>query len=221
MSSAGSERRHATDPDPIPSRRHRTGAWARRLRRSLPNTKSVHAVSSPPVSPSPPRFLNRPAAAAAAAAMAKLTSELLRPVDPAAALDEAALLRYLAANVPGFPGPAPALSLTQFGHGQSNPTYCIHAYASAPGGGPATRYVLRKKPPGSILQSAHAVEREYQVRSGFIPISSAPLRSSSAAWSRFRTPCASKTTRIRCASGCELVLGSRFTHRCRKLGSEQ
>ncbi|XP_066398286.1 probable acyl-CoA dehydrogenase IBR3 isoform X2 [Miscanthus floridulus] len=95
--------------------------------------------------------------------MAKLTSELLRPVDPAAAPDEAALLRYLAANVPGFPGPAPALSLTQFGHGQSNPTYCIHASASAPGGGPARRYVLRKKPPGAILQSAHAVEREYQV----------------------------------------------------------
>jgi len=93
--------------------------------------------------------------------MAKLTSELLRPVDPAHALDEAALLRYAAANVPGFPGPAPALALTQFGHGQSNPTYCIQA--SAPGGG-TRRYVLRKKPPGVILQSAHAVEREYQVR---------------------------------------------------------
>nr|CAB3458959.1 unnamed protein product [Digitaria exilis] len=91
--------------------------------------------------------------------MARLTSELLRPVDPAHALDEAALLRYAAANVPGFPGPAPALALTQFGHGQSNPTYCIQA--SAPGGR-TTRYVLRKKPPGAILQSAHAVEREYQ-----------------------------------------------------------
>ncbi|PUZ73347.1 hypothetical protein GQ55_2G467500 [Panicum hallii var. hallii] len=92
--------------------------------------------------------------------MAKLTSGLLRPVDPAHALDEAALLRYAAANVPGFPGPAPALALTQFGHGQSNPTYCIQA--SAPGAG-TRRYVLRKKPPGAILQSAHAVEREYQV----------------------------------------------------------
>nr|CAB3461846.1 unnamed protein product [Digitaria exilis] len=91
--------------------------------------------------------------------MARMTSELLRPVDPAHALDEAALLRYAAANVPGFPGPAPALALTQFGHGQSNPTYCIQA--SAPGGR-TTRYVLRKKPPGAILQSAHAVEREYQ-----------------------------------------------------------
>jgi acyl-CoA dehydrogenase len=105
--------------------------------------------------------------------MTKLTSELLRPVVPAAALDEAALLRYLVANVPGFPGPAPALSLTQFGHGQSNPTYCIHA--SAPGGGQPRRYVLRKKPPGAILQSAHAVEREYQVRSGSISIFPPPL----------------------------------------------
>jgi len=107
--------------------------------------------------------------------MAKLTSELLQPVDPAAAPDEAALLRYLAADVPAFSGPTPALSLTQFGHGQSNPTYCIHASASAPGGGPARRYVLRKKPPGAILQSAHAIEREYQVRSCFISISPAPL----------------------------------------------
>jgi acyl-CoA dehydrogenase len=96
--------------------------------------------------------------------MAKRTSELLRPVDAAHALDEAALLRYAAANVPGFPGPAPKLALTQFGHGQSNPTYCIEA--SAAPGGVASRYVLRKKPPGAILHSAHAVEREFQV--GFV-----------------------------------------------------
>jgi acyl-CoA dehydrogenase len=82
-------------------------------------------------------------------------------VDAAHALDEAALLRYAAANVPGFPGPAPKLALTQFGHGQSNPTYCIEA--SAAPGGVASRYVLRKKPPGAILHSAHAVEREFQV----------------------------------------------------------
>jgi acyl-CoA dehydrogenase len=135
--------------------------------------------------------------------MAKLTSELLRPVDPAAALDEAALLCYLAANVPGFPGPAPALSLTQFGHGQSNPTYCVHASASAPGGGPARRYVLRKKPPGAILQSAHAVEREYQVRSvPVISVSPAPLFFCGSV----SVACASKRARIRCASGCDLVL---------------
>uniref|UniRef100_A0A0E0AP87 Acyl-CoA dehydrogenase n=1 Tax=Oryza glumipatula TaxID=40148 RepID=A0A0E0AP87_9ORYZ len=89
-----------------------------------------------------------------------LTSGLLRPVDDAHAIDEAALLRYAAEHVAGFPSPVRGLALTQFGHGQSNPTYCIEA--SAPGGVTA-RYVLRKKPPGAILQSAHAVEREFQV----------------------------------------------------------
>ncbi|CAM0907689.1 unnamed protein product [Alopecurus aequalis] len=91
--------------------------------------------------------------------MATLTSELLRPVDAALALDEAALLRYAAAHVQGFPAPAPALALTQFGHGQSNPTYCLQASSATE----TRRYVLRKKPAGAILQSAHAVEREFQV----------------------------------------------------------
>lgn len=91
--------------------------------------------------------------------MATLTSELLRPVDPALALDEAALLRYAAAHVQGFPAPSPALRLTQFGHGQSNPTYCLRASSATE----TRRYVLRKKPAGAILQSAHAVEREFQV----------------------------------------------------------
>jgi acyl-CoA dehydrogenase len=93
--------------------------------------------------------------------MATLTSELLRPVDPALALalDEAALLRYAAAHVQGFPAPSPALALTQFGHGQSNPTYCLRAASSTD----TRHYVLRKKPAGAILQSAHTVEREFQV----------------------------------------------------------
>ncbi|KAG0609553.1 hypothetical protein M758_8G193400 [Ceratodon purpureus] len=49
----------------------------------------------------------------------------------------------------------------QFGHGQSNPTYLLKVELH----GAVQRYVLRKKPPGHILQSAHAVEREYQVLS--------------------------------------------------------
>ncbi|KAG8095833.1 hypothetical protein GUJ93_ZPchr0013g37256 [Zizania palustris] len=93
--------------------------------------------------------------------MARLTSELLRPLYAAQAIDEAALLRYAAAHVTGFPSPALGFVLTQFGYGQSNPTYCLEV--SAPGG-EARRYVLRKKPPGVILQSTHAVEREFQVR---------------------------------------------------------
>ncbi|KAJ3699837.1 hypothetical protein LUZ61_003542 [Rhynchospora tenuis] len=96
--------------------------------------------------------------------MALMTSQLLKPVQPAHRFDEAALLRYAAAHVEGFPSP-PQLerfSVTQFGHGQSNPTFCLEAVSN--GTPPVVkRYVLRKKPPGVILQSAHAVEREYQV----------------------------------------------------------
>jgi aminoglycoside phosphotransferase (APT) family kinase protein len=46
----------------------------------------------------------------------------------------------------------------QFSHGQSNPTYLLEL-----GGGNGRRLVLRKKPPGRLLSSAHAVEREYRV----------------------------------------------------------
>lgn len=67
-------------------------------------------------------------------------------------IDRDALERYLEDNVPGFRGP---LEIRQFEGGQSNPTY----YLSTPGGD----YVLRKKPPGQLLPSAHQVDREYRV----------------------------------------------------------
>ena len=67
-------------------------------------------------------------------------------------LDETALAAYLVGHVPGFRGP---LSARRFAGGQSNPTYEL----STPGG----KYVLRKKPDGVLLPSAHAVEREYRV----------------------------------------------------------
>ena len=66
--------------------------------------------------------------------------------------DEAALEAYLAARIPGFSGP---MTVEQFKGGQSNPTYRIAA------GG--RQYVLRRKPPGKLLPSAHAVDREYAV----------------------------------------------------------
>ena len=74
--------------------------------------------------------------------------------DVAAALqiDAASLERYLAANVAGFAGP---LAVRQFKGGQSNPTYLLET--------PRRRYVLRRKPPGKLLPSAHAVDREYRV----------------------------------------------------------
>src|ERR1051325_9452401 len=66
--------------------------------------------------------------------------------------DIARLESYLAAHVPGFTGPA---CVSQFKGGQSNPTYLIET--------PLRRYVLRRKPPGNLLPSAHAVDREHRV----------------------------------------------------------
>ncbi|HEX5378791.1 MAG TPA: phosphotransferase [Phenylobacterium sp.] len=67
-------------------------------------------------------------------------------------LDEAALDRWLAAHVEGYRGP---LSVRQFQGGASNPTYLLTAGEA--------RYVMRKKPPGQLLASAHQVDREYRV----------------------------------------------------------
>ncbi len=80
-----------------------------------------------------------------------------RPPREAFALDEAALSRWLAEHVPGCQGGrARALS---FKGGQSNPTYWVGVEGDAV----AMELVLRKKPPGHLLPSAHAVEREYRV----------------------------------------------------------
>ena len=65
--------------------------------------------------------------------------------------DEQALARFMAANVAGF---TPPLSVEQFKGGQSNPTYRLTD-------GAGRDYVLRRKPPGKLLPSAHAVDREY------------------------------------------------------------
>lgn len=65
--------------------------------------------------------------------------------------DAAALTAYLAETLPEAAAP---LVINQFQGGQSNPTFLITDANQR-------RYVLRKKPPGAILPSAHAVEREY------------------------------------------------------------
>lgn len=66
--------------------------------------------------------------------------------------DVRALERFMERHVEGFRGP---LEVRQFLGGQSNPTYHL--------GTPARAYVLRRKPPGKLLPSAHAVDREYRV----------------------------------------------------------
>ncbi|XP_021291318.1 probable acyl-CoA dehydrogenase IBR3 [Herrania umbratica] len=91
--------------------------------------------------------------------MANRTGDLVEPVQEANKIDVTALFGYAAAHVPGFPLSPSKFTLSQFGHGQSNPTYLMEVET----GGAVKRYVLRKKPPGKLLQSAHAVEREYQV----------------------------------------------------------
>jgi aminoglycoside phosphotransferase (APT) family kinase protein len=67
-------------------------------------------------------------------------------------LNEVALAAWLTNNVTGYKGP---LTIAQFRGGQSNPTYKLIT--------PRTSYVLRRKPPGTLLPSAHAVDREYCV----------------------------------------------------------
>jgi aminoglycoside phosphotransferase (APT) family kinase protein len=73
-------------------------------------------------------------------------------------LDTARLGTWLTEHVPGFAGP---LDYAKFAGGQSNPTYRLDT--------PARRYVLRRKPMGELLPSAHQVEREYRVIAALHP----------------------------------------------------
>jgi aminoglycoside phosphotransferase (APT) family kinase protein len=66
--------------------------------------------------------------------------------------DAGRLEAYLRDHVAGFAGP---LVVSQFKGGQSNPTYLLET--------PQRRYVLRRKPPGRLLPSAHAVDREHRI----------------------------------------------------------
>ncbi|KAI7984604.1 hypothetical protein LOK49_LG15G00704 [Camellia lanceoleosa] len=92
--------------------------------------------------------------------MASRTCDFVERVHPAHQFDLDALLRYASSHVHTFLAlPPNSPSLSQFGHGQSNPTFLLEASL----GSSAKRYVLRKKPPGKLLESAHAVEREFQV----------------------------------------------------------
>ena len=76
------------------------------------------------------------------------------PIREGYGFDEAALAKWMSANVEGFQGP---LTVQQFKGGQSNPTYQLIT--------PARKYVLRRKPPGLLLPGAHAVDREALVLS--------------------------------------------------------
>lgn len=73
-------------------------------------------------------------------------------------LDINALEKWAADNIPGFSGP---LTAGKFPGGQSNPTYKLTAASG--------RYVLRRKPFGELLPSAHAVDREFRLLSALHP----------------------------------------------------
>ena len=79
-------------------------------------------------------------------------AEGLRAPPAQHAFDTVRLAAWMQANIEGFSGP---IELRQFAGGQSNPTFLVQSADH--------RYVLRRKPPGKLLPSAHAVDREYRV----------------------------------------------------------
>jgi aminoglycoside phosphotransferase (APT) family kinase protein len=86
------------------------------------------------------------------------------PVRRGFEFDPGRLDEYLRQRLADYSGP---LSVSQFEGGQSNPTYLLST--------PGRRYVLRRKPPGRLLPSAHAVEREYRVISALGSSSDVPV----------------------------------------------
>jgi aminoglycoside phosphotransferase (APT) family kinase protein len=84
--------------------------------------------------------------------MSSLTLDPIHRFRPGFEFDVARLESWLGEHLPGFRGP---LRVSQFSGGQSNPTYLLEA--------PDRRYVLRRKPPGVLLPSAHAIDREFRL----------------------------------------------------------
>lgn len=74
------------------------------------------------------------------------------PVKRQHRFDEVKLHEYLSRQIPDYEGP---LTVSQFEGGQSNPTFLLHT--------PSRDYVLRRKPPGTLMKSAHAVDREFRI----------------------------------------------------------
>ncbi len=82
----------------------------------------------------------------------------VKPVADSHRFNQARLAEWMEAHVEGFAGP---LQVRQFKGGQSNPTYQLIT--------PTRKYVMRRKPPGKLLPSAHAVDREFKVISALHP----------------------------------------------------
>jgi aminoglycoside phosphotransferase (APT) family kinase protein len=82
-----------------------------------------------------------------------------KPVVDSHKFNEANLAAWMQAHVEGYEGP---LEVRQFKGGQSNPTYQLVT--------PKKKYVMRRKPPGNLLPSAHAVDREFTIISALYPL---------------------------------------------------
>lgn len=93
-----------------------------------------------------------------------MSDAAMTPARVNARFDELALERYLAEHLPGFRGP---MTVAQFSGGQSNPSYLLTT--------PDRRFVLRRKPPGKLLPSAHAVDREFAVTFALSQHSAVPV----------------------------------------------
>lgn len=81
-----------------------------------------------------------------------------------ALIDQIRLGEYLREHLPGFRGP---LTVRQFQGGQSNLTYLLET--------PQQKYVLRRQPPGVLLKSAHAVDREFRVMQALSQVPGFPV----------------------------------------------
>jgi aminoglycoside phosphotransferase (APT) family kinase protein len=80
------------------------------------------------------------------------------PAHSASDLNPAALETWLRSAVPGFAGP---VRIERIAGGQSNPTYRLFT--------PARAYILRRKPTGALLPSAHSIDREFKVMAALHP----------------------------------------------------
>jgi aminoglycoside phosphotransferase (APT) family kinase protein len=91
--------------------------------------------------------------------MGDSTDARLGAMRPGQAIDAVRLDAYLREHLDGYEGP---LEVRQYAGGQSNPTYALAT--------PGQRFVLRRKPPGALLASAHAVDREYRIIRALAPL---------------------------------------------------
>jgi hypothetical protein len=99
-----------------------------------------------------PLFISLPTKATSCREPRSSSMAAFRPCEMAETLNSAALAEWLGKSIDSLRGP---IDIRQFSGGQPNPTYLLAT--------PGRKYVLRKKPHGALLSSAHAIDRQYRV----------------------------------------------------------